>query len=360
MGTIVAILLKILQVIGIVLLSILALILFAGLLVLFVPIRYKAEGGYNDGNYSLKAKASWLLHIVSVSFDMVKGNETALIIKIFGHDLSDKDDSKKAKGKRKKSKRKKKSNRKRKSDNSAGESIKTASLEYKEPTIEDFLDDDTEEIEFLDDSEEIILLEDDTSEHIEEEKNDDNNTSDADALKNDNESNVISDSTEELNEKKTDESDDDILERGLKKKHKKKSSKEKKKKQKDSKETNIYDKIKGYVEVIKSDDFKKAFEVCKKQVIKLLKAVLPKSWSIDLDLAFTNPEKYGKSMAYYGMFFALLYKHVNFSCVADDDYIKVTGKCKGRIYIITLLIVLTKVYFNKKIRKLIKMFKEEE
>ena len=66
----VAIVLGILKIIGILLLVVLGLLLFVILSVLFVPVRYRAEGSVYE---SLKAKASvsWFLHLISlkVSYD---------------------------------------------------------------------------------------------------------------------------------------------------------------------------------------------------------------------------------------------------------------------------------------------------
>ncbi|MBQ4482946.1 MAG: DUF2953 domain-containing protein [Lachnospiraceae bacterium] len=66
--------LEILKVIGIILLILLALILFILLVVLFVPIRYRADGNYeNEGNkYVIHAKANWILHIIRIRFDLNK------------------------------------------------------------------------------------------------------------------------------------------------------------------------------------------------------------------------------------------------------------------------------------------------
>lgn len=66
----IAIVLGILKIIGILLLVVLGLLLFVILSVLFVPVRYRAEGSVYE---SLKAKASvsWFLHLISlkVSYD---------------------------------------------------------------------------------------------------------------------------------------------------------------------------------------------------------------------------------------------------------------------------------------------------
>lgn len=61
------ILLMILKVIGILLLVILGLILAIVLLVLFVPVRYRAEGAYQE-KFVAKGRATWLFHLLSVRF----------------------------------------------------------------------------------------------------------------------------------------------------------------------------------------------------------------------------------------------------------------------------------------------------
>lgn len=64
----------ILKIIGIILLILLILILFILTVVLFVPIRYRADGSYeNEGNkYVIHAKANWILHIIRVRFDLCR------------------------------------------------------------------------------------------------------------------------------------------------------------------------------------------------------------------------------------------------------------------------------------------------
>lgn len=66
----VAIVLGILKIIGILLLAILGLILFVILSVLFVPVRYRAEGSVYE-HLKGSASASWFLHLISlkVSYD---------------------------------------------------------------------------------------------------------------------------------------------------------------------------------------------------------------------------------------------------------------------------------------------------
>ena len=56
----------ILKVIGIILLVVLALILAAVLCVLFVPVKYRAVGSFDNTDIRVKAHVSWLLHLFAL------------------------------------------------------------------------------------------------------------------------------------------------------------------------------------------------------------------------------------------------------------------------------------------------------
>lgn len=95
-----SVILTILKILGIILLVILGLILALVLVILFVPIRYRSKGyvektdeGIND---KILVKVSWLLHIVSVRFEL-DGKEGKLVVKIFGKELNLNSGAKKAK-----------------------------------------------------------------------------------------------------------------------------------------------------------------------------------------------------------------------------------------------------------------------
>ena len=85
-----AMFLKILGIIGIILLSILGLILLVIFLVLFVPVRYKAEGSFKDNKPSVCARASWLLHLLSIRYTL--GEKEPLIIRVCGFKIKKKEE----------------------------------------------------------------------------------------------------------------------------------------------------------------------------------------------------------------------------------------------------------------------------
>lgn len=80
------ILLMILKITGIILLSILALILFLLLIILFVPIRYTADGKKNETDLYGRARISWLFGLIAFII-LYQEKNLKLQLKIFGIDF---------------------------------------------------------------------------------------------------------------------------------------------------------------------------------------------------------------------------------------------------------------------------------
>lgn len=77
------VLLLILKIIGIILLSILGLFLILGLLGLFVPLRYRGKGIYDENQKSACVRITWLFHIISLKIYYDEGKADG-ILRIFG------------------------------------------------------------------------------------------------------------------------------------------------------------------------------------------------------------------------------------------------------------------------------------
>lgn len=86
------IILLILKIIGIILLVLAGLLLLAGGTVLFVPLRYRAEGEVY-GNLKAKGRVTWLLHLISVTASYEE--ELKISVKICGFPLGRKRKEKK-------------------------------------------------------------------------------------------------------------------------------------------------------------------------------------------------------------------------------------------------------------------------
>lgn len=294
MSAFLAVLLTVLKIIGLILLGILAFVLALLLVVLFVPIRYKADGFYKDKDYNVKGKANWLLHAVTVSFDLKASKDP--LIRILGIKLKNK----------------------KKNDLEDKKSEESSSPEAKEVSADE-TDDKTE---------------------VSEERSVDDKT--------DNVNDEVPKEKAEASKEKITKSEDE------------KSSKNNRKNADDKKEfksDSVYDKIKRYIEIIKSEDFKESFSLVKKQLCRLLKAVLPRKWEINASLGFEDPSLTGYVCALSGAMYMWFRKHIHIVGDFDNEEISADAYFKGRIYIVVLVYVFIRVWFNKKIRHTIDFFR---
>lgn len=316
-----AIFLKVLGIIGIVLLSILGLILLVLFLVLFVPVRYKAEGSFKENKPSFSARASWLLHLVSVRFTL--GEEEPLIIRVCGFKIKKKEEKK---------------------------------PDFEEDTYE--TDDIKEYPQVTDDI--MLPVPESPDEPIQEETAP--------------ESQVMAESTstesvvsepvvsESVNSEPSEDSD--ISEESPKKPkiaeaHKKpRKSPENEDSKKDFENRSFYDKIKKYIEIIESKRFKQAFEYSKDKIVKLLKHILPRRFNIYGEVGFDDPSVTGQILVITSMLIPIVGDKINIQGNFEEPVIDIEGKLKGRITLFKVLWTLAVLYFNKNIRKIIKMFRE--
>lgn len=126
---------------------------------------------------------------------------------------------------------------------------------------------------------------------------------------------------------------------------------------KKSKNDKIYVKIKKYLKILKTDEFKEAFSMVKEHAFKILKALLPRRFKVDAKVSFDDPSVTGEVLMIAGMLYPLFEDKVT----VEGDFeagpnIEVYGKVNGHFNLAYLLIHACKIYFNKNIRKIIKLF----
>lgn len=272
METFLFVLFLILKILGIILLVLIGLIALIMGCVLFVPFRYKGEGYYKNGEYDLRARVTFLLHILSVTYDI--NAEENLIIKVFGI------------------------------------KIKLKKEEKEEP----------QEISAPDGEGEITKPE--GGETVETQPDEGGETTE----------------TETQPEPEKEPS----------------PKKKKKKKKKGSKNKEVYDKIKEYVDFILSDEFRNTLLAFKKLIFSVIKIVLPKKWKAEGKVGFEDPYTNGQVCAVMGALYQFLNGHSTVYCDFEEPGIDVSGWFKGRIFVIMLLFAIIRLYLNKNVRKTIK------
>lgn len=128
----------------------------------------------------------------------------------------------------------------------------------------------------------------------------------------------------------------------------------------------IYDKIKHivkniqyYIKIIKSETFKRAWTVCSGQVFSLLKSILPGKLKGNLLIGTGDPASTGQVLAIYGMLYPLIGNHIVITPDFEQQIVEGELFIKGRITVFKVLKTAWIVYFNKDLRRLIKLFKRE-
>ena len=128
----------------------------------------------------------------------------------------------------------------------------------------------------------------------------------------------------------------------------------------------IYDKIKHivrniryYLAVIKSETFQRAYKVCSTQIVRLLKGILPKKLEGTLRIGIGDPASTGQVMAVYGILYPLLGDNIAITPDFEEQVIEGRLNIKGKITVFCILKTAWIIYFNKDLRRVMKLFKRE-
>jgi len=288
--------LKILSLIFIILLCLLGFILALLLLLLIVPVRYKGKGGIKEEDINFVFKADILFHLVSLSYRYK--DEEPLKIKFMFFKLKKTKNTKDHKDKKSKGK----------TDSDEGNS--------------------KEKLDF-------------DKEGFSEETKSNDRITDSDSEK---------DNVTQTDSYKESEKEDKVKEDKVKEDRQKEAD--------DLNKTSVYDKIKKYLEIIKSDLFIRTFKRSKNKVKKIVKMILPRSFYVDGIIGFDDPSTTGSVLMVTSVLYPLIHKNIHICGDFENKVIDIKLKFKGHITLLILLIALGSLYFDKNIRKLIKLFRE--
>ncbi len=108
---------------------------------------------------------------------------------------------------------------------------------------------------------------------------------------------------------------------------------------------------------IESDIFKRAFDLVKDKLFKVIKMILPDKTSIDLLLGTGDPASMAELMGVYGALYPVLFGKVRLTPDFEDKIVASEGHIKGHITIFTIVYCAAICFFNKDVRKTVKRFK---
>ena len=118
----------------------------------------------------------------------------------------------------------------------------------------------------------------------------------------------------------------------------------------------IYEDIDYYLEAINDERNIEAFKLVKDKVLKVLKHLAPKKIEGNIHFGSTDPYNIGKMMSIYGILFPIIHDKIQVVPNYEKNIIEGNLILKGRIRIVTLLWAAFKIYFNKDVRRMIKVF----
>lgn len=153
----------------------------------------------------------------------------------------------------------------------------------------------------------------------------------------------------------------------VKKEKSKKEKREANKKKNKFTFSGLYDKIKETyfsikknIDLLTEESTKRAIALCKKELLHILKAIFPRKIKGIVRLGLDNPALTGEIYGGYCALFPIHKGNIVLIPYFEEKNFEYRVKALGRVRIITLIIIAVKVYFNKDIQRLIKIFKKEE
>ena len=115
----------------------------------------------------------------------------------------------------------------------------------------------------------------------------------------------------------------------------------------------LKEKVTDAKDFLTSEDNKELFHFLIEQLKELIRAIRPRKYRIDAKLGFEDPAVLGKVLMYISVFYGISGMELNIEPVFGEDIKEGSIFLKGRIRIISILIIALRVYRNKQFKKFI-------
>lgn len=122
----------------------------------------------------------------------------------------------------------------------------------------------------------------------------------------------------------------------------------------------IWENLEYYLGILRSDTFKESYELCKEELHSIFSYIRPRKSQADLVVGLDDPASTAKILSYYGILYPLVGNHVNIIPDFDRKRMEGTVFIKGKIKMFTFIKAAVRIYFNKDVKRLIKLFMKED
>ncbi len=119
------------------------------------------------------------------------------------------------------------------------------------------------------------------------------------------------------------------------------------------------DNIEYYREVFESEPFKQSWRLCSGELKAVFKALKPDKFEANIIVGMDDPATTGEILAIYGMLYPFIGQNIQVVGDFERTHIEGNVSIRGKIRAFTFLRTAIRIYFNKDIKKLIKLLKKE-
>ena len=325
-----SILLTILKILGIILLVIIGIIVLF-LLILCIPIRYRAKG-HKEEDVGVEATVSFLLHLIhaKITYD---GNDAIVNVKILGITVY----PKKEKPKKKKKKKSKKAKKAKKVKKPESEKTKADMPDKPERESNETGEKASEYIEPVTKAEAVAKEKTVTSKEL----SDDLDIDDFDI------DDFSSDDLEQSKRRRNRKSEED-----------EKATLSERWDRFANKLRNIYNKYNEFKAILNDKRFKHTVKVLKKKVVQLFKHTFPRKLRGYVEFGFEDPSITGYITAVLGAVYGMYGRSFNISPDFENKKFNLKGSMKGHVRFMTLILLVLNVILRPDCRYTYRMIKK--
>ncbi|WP_337403714.1 DUF2953 domain-containing protein [Suilimivivens sp.] len=117
--------------------------------------------------------------------------------------------------------------------------------------------------------------------------------------------------------------------------------------------------IRYYIKILQTESFKRAFMLCREQLLRLMKIVLPRKVSGTFTIGMEDPAATGQILSIYGILYPLIGDSITVIPDFEKPVMEGSFRFKGKITAFTLIRIAAKIYFDKDLKRVICLFKKE-
>lgn len=115
----------------------------------------------------------------------------------------------------------------------------------------------------------------------------------------------------------------------------------------------------AFLEFINKEENRQTFRLIKRQTIRLLKHILPGKMRGTVRFGFDDPYTTGQALAYISPFYGVYARNVQLIPVFEEKTLEGDVRMKGRIRIGTILAMGIRVFFDRNFRTLLKQWRDK-